>query len=97
VHKDIEHTRMMNAYEDLLDKVNNLLKNHADQHGMKYGVFALRQLAIELAGRHLLTIPAVVKKDQQEQATAEFLDGIRNRLDELYETAVELGIITRTH
>jgi hypothetical protein len=97
MHKDIEHTKMRNAYEDLLVKVNNLLKEHAEQHNMRYGVYALRELAIELAGRHLITIPAVVKKDQQGQATVEFLDDIRDRLNELYEEAIELGIITRTH
>lgn len=97
MHKDIEHTKMNNAYEELLVKVNNMLKDHADQHGMRYGVYALRQLGIELAGRHLLTIPAVVKKDQQHQATVEFLDDIKTRLDELYEEAVDLGIITRAH
>ena len=97
MHKDIEHTRMNQAYEELLKKVQSLMQDHLDEYGMKYGMYAMRQLAVELAGRHLLSIPAVVKTDKQGQATAEFLDDIRDRLSELTDEAVALGIMKRSH
>jgi len=95
MHRDIEHTKMNQAYEKLLTKVQSLMQDHLDEYDTKYAMYAMRQLAVELASRHLLSIPAVVKTSQQGQATAEFLDDIKDRLDELNEEAVALGIIKR--
>jgi hypothetical protein len=95
--KDIEHTKMHQAYEELLTKVQGLMQEHLDEYGIKYGMYAMQFLAIELASRHLLSIPAVVKPSQQGEATIEFLDYIKDRLAELTEEAVALGIIKRSH
>lgn len=98
MHKDIEHTKMRNAYEQLLLKVRDLMEDHLQERGMRYSLYAMRELAVEMAARHLLTIPAVVKTEtQQAEATQEFLDDIRERLDELMSEAISHGFIKRTH
>jgi hypothetical protein len=89
MHKDIEHTKMYNAYVELVPKVQALITEHVKKHGLLYGAYAIRELAVELSGRHLLTIPAVVSDEQRDQALDEFFERAISRAAELMEEAVE--------
>ena len=97
MHKDIQLTKMDNAYEQLLRKVQQLMEEHMDEHGQAYALYAMRELAIELASRHLLSIPAVVAEDRTAATTHQFLSDIQGRLEQLTDEAVALGIIKRAH
>jgi hypothetical protein len=89
MHKDIEHTKMYNAYAELIPRVQALITDHVKQHGLLYGAYAIRELAIELSGRHLLTIPAVVADEQRDQALDEFFQRAVGRAADLMEEAIE--------
>ena len=89
MHKDIEHTKMYNAYAELVPRVQALITDHVKKHGLLYGAYAVRELAIELSGRHLLTIPAVVADEQRDQALDEFFQRAVGRAADLMEEAIE--------
>ena len=89
MHKDIEHTKMYNAYAELVPRVQALITDHVKKHGLLYGAYAVRELAIELSGRHLLTIPAVVEDEQRDQALDEFFQRAVGRAADLMEEAIE--------
>ena len=89
MHKDIEHTKMYNAYAELVPRVQALITDHVKKHGLLYGAYAVRELAIELSGRHLLTIPAVVADEQRDQAVDEFFQRAVGRAADLMGEAIE--------
>jgi hypothetical protein len=89
MHKDIEHTKMYNAFAELVPKVQALITEHTKQYGLLYSAYAIRELAVELSGRHILTIPAVVSDEQRDQALDEFFQRAVGRAADLMEEAVE--------
>lgn len=95
MHNDIEITRMDNAYEKLLIKIQPLLKNHLQEYGQAYASYAMQQLAVEFSGRHLIGIKAIIPDDKKDLVVAEFFQMMLARANELLEQAIEAGIAKR--
>jgi hypothetical protein len=95
MHNDIEITRMDNAYETLLVKIQPLLKDHLKKHGQAYATYAMQQLAIEFSGRHLIAVKAIIPEDKKDLVVAEFFQMMLGRANDLLEQAIEAGIAKR--
>jgi len=95
MHNDIEITRMDNAYETLLIKIQPLLKDHLKEYGQAYATYAMQQLAIEFSGRHLIAVKAIIPEDKKDLVVAEFFQMMLGRANDLLEQAIEAGITKR--
>jgi len=95
MHKDIQLTKMDIAYEELLYKIQPLLKEHLEKYGQAYALYAMQQMAIEFSGRHLLSMKALVADDKRELAIQDFMGEVISRASNLLDQAVEAGIAKR--
>lgn len=94
MHKDIELTKMDNAYLELASQVGKLFEEHVKKYGPKYSAYAMRELAIETSARHMMTLPALAPNQEViEQLGEEFSYCVDQRLQSLLEEAVKKGII----
>ena len=93
MHKDIEVTKMHNAYEGLREKVTDLLADHLKQHGTRYAAYALGQLAISLASRQVVSIYAIVPEHKVHDCISEFLGAINDQAGQIMAGAVEEGLM----
>lgn len=59
MHKDIEMTKMDNAYAELQPKIQQLMIDYVDKHGTVYASYAISELAVEFAARHILAMKAI--------------------------------------
>lgn len=95
MHKDIQLTKMDNAYEELVLKIQPLLLDHLKKHGQAYAAYAMQQLAVECSGRHLLAIFAIIPEDKRGEVTNDFYKQMLVRTAQLMDDAVEAGIAKR--
>ena len=95
MHHDIEITRMDNAYETLLIKIQPLLKDHLKEYGQAYATYAMQQLAVEFSGRHLIAVKAIIPEDKKDLVVREFFQKMLSRANDLLEQAIEAGIAKR--
>lgn len=93
MHKDIEVTKMHNAYMELGEKVMDLLADHQKQHGTRYAAYALGQLAITLASRQVVSIYAIAPESKVKDCISEFLGAINDQAEQIMSVAVEEGLM----
>jgi hypothetical protein len=74
--QDIQQTKMDNEYKNLLDKIQELMLRHAQKHGAEHFGYALQQLSIEMAARHLATLNSFSNEAQQEEGYMTFLKDV---------------------
>ena len=90
--KDIQLTKMDNAYREIALKIQPLLMECMDTKGEAYVAYAVRELAVEFAARHMLAVKAIVKDADQADVMNDFMASTLYRLDQLIEEAVRLGL-----
>tara|TARA_R110000868_G_scaffold102699_1_gene282968 strand:+ start:3967 stop:4260 length:294 start_codon:yes stop_codon:yes gene_type:complete len=93
---DIEETRMLNVFKEIILTIQPMLAKCMDTLGDDCTLIVVRQLAIEFSARYLLAVKVTIKDADKEELVKDLMHATFIRLGELVEEAISLGLMGRT-
>jgi hypothetical protein len=93
---DIEETRMLNVFKEIILTIQPMLAKCMDTLGDDCTLIVVRQLAIEFSARYMLAVKITLNDAKKEEFVKSLSDGTFIRLKELIEEAIGLGLMRRT-
>ena len=91
--EDIELTRMSNAFDEIILTIEPMLGRCIDTAGEDCAIVVVRQLAIELAARHMFAVKITLGDAAQKEVIESFSASALERLHDLIREATQLGLM----
>jgi len=92
---DIEETRMLNVFKEIILTIEPMLSKCIDTLGNDCTLIVIRQLAVEFSARYLLAVKVTIKDSNKEELVEDLTHATFIRLGELITEAIGLGLMER--